>query len=71
VFVIDASLLTLALLGARGSFRIMGEAAGSRNARARRVLIYGAGSGGQLLVREMRATRSGASRRSRSWTTTR
>jgi UDP-GlcNAc:undecaprenyl-phosphate GlcNAc-1-phosphate transferase len=55
VFIIDAALLTLAILAARGSFRMMGEAATLRNPRARRGLIYGAGSGGQLLVREMRA----------------
>ena len=55
VFVINAALLTLALLAARGSFRMMGEAAGVRNEQARRVLVYGAGSAGQLLVREMRA----------------
>ena len=55
VFVIDAALLTIALVAARGSFRMMGEAAMSRNTRGRRVLIYGAGSGGHLLVREMRA----------------
>jgi UDP-GlcNAc:undecaprenyl-phosphate GlcNAc-1-phosphate transferase len=55
VFVIAAALLTLALLAARGSFRMMGEAAGGRNGQARRVLVYGAGSAGQLLVREMRA----------------
>ena len=57
VFVIDAALLTLAIVAVRGSFRLMGEAATIRNARAKRALIYGAGSGGQLLVREMRANR--------------
>jgi UDP-GlcNAc:undecaprenyl-phosphate/decaprenyl-phosphate GlcNAc-1-phosphate transferase len=55
VFLIDAVLLALALLVVRGSFRAMGEAATIRNPRARRTLIYGAGSAGQLLVREMRA----------------
>ncbi len=55
VFIIDAALLTLAIIVSRGSFRLMGEAAGSRSKQGRRVLIYGAGSGGQLLVREMRA----------------
>jgi UDP-GlcNAc:undecaprenyl-phosphate GlcNAc-1-phosphate transferase len=55
VFIIDGALLTLAILAARGSFRMMGEAATTRNSHARRGLIYGAGSGGQLLVREMRA----------------
>ena len=55
VFIIDAALLTLAIIAARGSFRLMGEATVSRSKQGRRVLIYGAGSGGQLLVREMRA----------------
>jgi UDP-GlcNAc:undecaprenyl-phosphate GlcNAc-1-phosphate transferase len=54
VFIIDAALLTLAIIISRGSFRLMGEAAVSRSKQGRRVLIYGAGSGGQLLVREMR-----------------
>ncbi|MCX6538780.1 MAG: hypothetical protein NT151_07600 [Acidobacteria bacterium] len=57
VFVIDAALLTLALVAVRASFRLMGEAATIQNGRAKRALIYGAGSGGQLLVREMRANR--------------
>jgi UDP-GlcNAc:undecaprenyl-phosphate GlcNAc-1-phosphate transferase len=54
VFIIDAALLTLAIVATRGSFRMMAEAAISRNSQNRRVLIYGAGAGGQLLVREMR-----------------
>ena len=55
VFIIDATLLFLAILGTRGSFRTMGDVASRRRKQSRRVLIYGAGSGGQLLVREMRA----------------
>jgi UDP-GlcNAc:undecaprenyl-phosphate GlcNAc-1-phosphate transferase len=53
VFIIDAVLLTLAIVATRTSFRMMSEAATSRHARSRRVLIYGAGAGGQLLAREM------------------
>ena len=53
VFIIDAVLLTLAIVGTRASFRIMSTAATSRDARSRRVLIYGAGGRGQLLAREM------------------
>jgi UDP-GlcNAc:undecaprenyl-phosphate GlcNAc-1-phosphate transferase len=53
VFIIDAVLLMLAILATRGSFRFMKVAASSRDARSRRVLIYGAGAGGQLLAREM------------------
>lgn len=56
VFVVDAALLILVISASRASFRLMGEAT-FRNSRARRTLIYGAGSGGQLLVREMRANR--------------
>jgi UDP-GlcNAc:undecaprenyl-phosphate GlcNAc-1-phosphate transferase len=53
VFIIHTILLTLAILGTRASFRIMSAAATSRDARSRRVVIYGAGGGGQLLAREM------------------
>ena len=53
VFIMDAVLLMLAILATRGSFRFMSAAASSRDARSRRVLIYGAGAGGQLLAREM------------------
>ncbi len=55
VFLFDALLLFVAVVATRASFRLMGEAAASRSKRSRRVLIYGAGSGGQLLAREMRA----------------
>jgi UDP-GlcNAc:undecaprenyl-phosphate/decaprenyl-phosphate GlcNAc-1-phosphate transferase len=55
VFIIDAALLTLAIVATRGSFRMMGVAATSRHTQSRRVLIYGAGAGGQLLAREMMA----------------
>jgi UDP-GlcNAc:undecaprenyl-phosphate GlcNAc-1-phosphate transferase len=57
VFVVDAALLLLALVASRGAFRAMAEAVSLGNVRARRALIYGAGTGGQLLVREMRANR--------------
>jgi UDP-GlcNAc:undecaprenyl-phosphate GlcNAc-1-phosphate transferase len=53
VFLMDAVLLTLAIVATRASFRIMSVAATTRDARSRRVLIYGAGAGGQLLAREM------------------
>ncbi len=52
---IDALLLTVAIIGTRVSFRLMNLVAATRNKRSRRVLVYGAGSFGQLLVREMRA----------------
>ena len=55
VFVLDAMLLGMAIVATRASFRTMNLVAASRNKRSRRVLVYGAGSFGQLLVREMRA----------------
>jgi UDP-GlcNAc:undecaprenyl-phosphate GlcNAc-1-phosphate transferase len=55
VLVLDPILLTLALMITRGSFRAMGLIASTRSKRNRRVLVYGAGAFGRLLVREMRA----------------
>src|SRR5258706_67449 len=55
VFIIDALLLTVAIVATRASFRSMSLVAASRSKRSRRVLVYGAGAFGQLIVREMRA----------------
>jgi UDP-GlcNAc:undecaprenyl-phosphate/decaprenyl-phosphate GlcNAc-1-phosphate transferase len=55
VFVLDALLLTIAIVGTRASFRAMNLVAAVRSKRSRRVLVYGAGQFGQTLVREMRA----------------
>jgi UDP-GlcNAc:undecaprenyl-phosphate/decaprenyl-phosphate GlcNAc-1-phosphate transferase len=55
VFVIDAILLAIAIIATRVSFRAMNLAAATRNKRSRRVLVYGAGNFGRMLVREMRA----------------
>jgi UDP-GlcNAc:undecaprenyl-phosphate GlcNAc-1-phosphate transferase len=55
VFVLDAILLTIAIVGTRASFRAMNLVAAARSKRSRRVLVYGAGQFGQTLVREMRA----------------
>ena len=55
VFVLDGLLLTAAIVATRASFRTMNLVAATRNKRSRRVLVYGAGKYGQLLVREMRA----------------
>jgi UDP-GlcNAc:undecaprenyl-phosphate/decaprenyl-phosphate GlcNAc-1-phosphate transferase len=55
VFVFDATLLAIAIIATRLSFRMMNLAAATRNKRSRRVLVYGAGNFGRLLVREMRA----------------
>ena len=55
VFILDALLLTVAIVATRASFRSMSLVAASRSKRSRRVLVYGAGAFGQLIVREMRA----------------
>ena len=52
VLVLDALLLAVAVIGTRASFRAVSLAAPAR--RSRRVLVYGAGAFGQVLVREMR-----------------
>jgi UDP-GlcNAc:undecaprenyl-phosphate GlcNAc-1-phosphate transferase len=54
-FVFDGLLLTIAIVATRASFRMMSLVAATRNKRSRRVLVYGAGAFGQLLVREMRS----------------
>ena len=58
VFIIDAVLLLVAILGSRLSFRFMAHAAVMQSTRARRVLICGAGERGRLLAREMLANTS-------------
>ena len=55
VFIFDAILLAMAIIATRVSFRMMNLAGPTRNKRSRRVLVYGAGNFGRLLVREMRA----------------
>ena len=55
VLVLDGLLLALAIFATRASFRTMSSMASARNRRHRRVLVYGAGGFGRLLVREMRA----------------
>jgi len=55
VFILDFMLLTAAVVATRASFRTMNLVAATRNKRSRRVIVYGAGAFGQLLVREMRA----------------
>lgn len=54
VFIIDAVLLLVAVAATRASFRAMADLVHLRRKAARRVVVYGAGAGGQLLVREMR-----------------
>ena len=58
VFAIDAVLMFLLLAGSRMAFRLFRQmlpAVGPRDGR--RVLIYGAGDGGELLLRELRNNR--------------
>jgi UDP-GlcNAc:undecaprenyl-phosphate GlcNAc-1-phosphate transferase len=55
VFLIDGLLLTVAIVATRASFRTMNLVAATRSKQSRRVLVYGAGGYGQLLVRELRA----------------
>ncbi len=58
VFVIDALLMLLFLAGSRMAFRLFRQIlpAGSKQ-DGRRVLIYGAGDGGELLLRELQNNR--------------
>jgi UDP-GlcNAc:undecaprenyl-phosphate/decaprenyl-phosphate GlcNAc-1-phosphate transferase len=58
VFAIHAMMLALLLVGTRLSFRVIGEAAGRHRRTGRRALIYGAGDGGALLLRELRNNES-------------
>jgi UDP-GlcNAc:undecaprenyl-phosphate GlcNAc-1-phosphate transferase len=57
VVIIDAVLLLLALAGSRISFRIFRSwiARHKPKPEAKRVLIYGAGDGGELLLRELQS----------------
>ena len=52
-FIIDFMFLTLLLLGARTSFRVLGEAGQRGRSDGRKAIVYGAGAGGSLAVREL------------------
>ncbi len=55
VFVLDALILFIALVGSRMAFRLIREILPIPHAtEARRVLIYGAGDGGEMVLRELR-----------------
>lgn len=54
VFVLDWMLLVLLLSGTRLSFRLLAELLSPARPGFRRVLIYGAGDGGELTLRELR-----------------
>jgi FlaA1/EpsC-like NDP-sugar epimerase len=53
VFVIYAAILTLLLAGSRASFRLIGEFVLRRRETGRRMVIYGAGGGGSIAIREL------------------
>jgi UDP-GlcNAc:undecaprenyl-phosphate GlcNAc-1-phosphate transferase len=55
VFIIDAALLVVAIAATRSSFQVFGHLAARKDPRRQRVAIYGAGTRGQLLVREFLA----------------
>jgi UDP-GlcNAc:undecaprenyl-phosphate GlcNAc-1-phosphate transferase len=58
VFVLDAVLMFLCLAGSRVAFRLFRHVVPAVSKRdGRRVLIYGAGDGGELLLRELRNNR--------------
>jgi UDP-GlcNAc:undecaprenyl-phosphate GlcNAc-1-phosphate transferase len=54
VFVLDWLLLLILLAGSRASFRLLGELLRPARPDFSRVLIYGAGDGGELTLRELR-----------------
>jgi UDP-GlcNAc:undecaprenyl-phosphate GlcNAc-1-phosphate transferase len=54
VFVLDWLLLVVFLTGSRVSFRVLREVLRGPATDFRRVLIYGAGDGGELVLREVR-----------------
>jgi UDP-GlcNAc:undecaprenyl-phosphate GlcNAc-1-phosphate transferase len=54
VFAIDLLLLGVLVIGSRLSFRVLGDAAGRRRHDGNPTLVYGAGAGGAVLVRELR-----------------
>jgi UDP-GlcNAc:undecaprenyl-phosphate/decaprenyl-phosphate GlcNAc-1-phosphate transferase len=56
VFVIDALLLAALLTASRVSFRLIGELLHRSRSGAQRVVVYGAGDGGAMVVREFANT---------------
>ncbi len=54
VFIINAMALGLLVVGVRASFRVFVDAASRRRRTEHRALIYGAGDGGAVVVRELR-----------------
>ncbi len=54
VFVLNLLLVTVLVSASRVSFRLLGEALRAPRTGARPVLVYGAGDGGELVLRELR-----------------
>src|SRR5919205_1339647 len=54
VFVLDAMIFFMMLAGSRVAFRLFRQLIPAPSTGGRRVLIYGAGDAGELLLREMR-----------------
>jgi UDP-GlcNAc:undecaprenyl-phosphate GlcNAc-1-phosphate transferase len=53
VFIIYGIVVVLMIMGSRASFRVISEALQRRRQSGRRVVIYGAGDGGAMAVREL------------------
>jgi len=53
IFIIDWVLITGLLMGTRGSFRLFMDTIKRKNLSGDSVLIYGAGRGGEILMREL------------------
>lgn len=53
IFLIDWMITTGLLLGTRGSFRLSYDTMNRKNLDGEKVLIYGAGRGGEILLREI------------------
>src|SRR4030095_2723356 len=59
IFLIDAILMFMLLAGSRMAFRLFRQVIPmAKSGEGRRVLIYGAGDGGELLLRELQNNRS-------------
>jgi UDP-GlcNAc:undecaprenyl-phosphate GlcNAc-1-phosphate transferase len=53
IFIMDWFITTGALLGTRGFFRLTGDAMKRKALSGEQILIYGAGRGGEILLREI------------------
>jgi UDP-GlcNAc:undecaprenyl-phosphate GlcNAc-1-phosphate transferase len=58
VFVINALILLIFLSGSRLSFRLFSNISGSQSNNGRNIVIYGAGDGGELTLREIMNNRA-------------